>query len=188
MVTSRRRVSRPRPSHRACRVPSLDAHCPTVIGKGYGEQRLRCDGGRGYTARLVRRSVRVRDAIDFLPYAFQIADTDMMRPLPIAASLVLALLPLALAAQEPAPATAGNAANGKQLTYTCQGCHGVVGYKNVYPTYHVPKIGGQSQQYLLNALAEYKQGKRKHPTMQAQAESFSDQDIADIAAFLSSLK
>ena len=113
----------------------------------------------------------------------------MMRPLPIAASLVLALLPLALAAQEPAPApTAGNAANGKQLTYTCQGCHGVVGYKNVYPTYHVPKIGGQSQQYLLNALNEYKQGKRKHPTMQAQAESFSDQDIADIAVFLSSLK
>ena len=113
----------------------------------------------------------------------------MMRPLPIAASLVLALLPLALAAQEPAPApAAGNAANGKQLTYTCQGCHGVVGYKNVYPTYHVPKIGGQSQQYLLNALTEYKQGKRRHPTMQAQAESFSDQDIADIAAFLSSLK
>ena len=111
----------------------------------------------------------------------------MMRPLPIAASLMLALLPLALAAQEPTPA-AGNAANGKQLTFTCQGCHGVVGYKNVYPTYHVPKIGGQSQQYLLNALTEYKQGKRKHPTMQAQAESFSDQDIADIAAFLSSLK
>ena len=113
----------------------------------------------------------------------------MMRPLPIAASLVLALLPLALAAQEPAPVpAAGNAANGKQLTFTCQGCHGVVGYKNVYPTYHVPKIGGQSPQYLLNALTEYKQGKRKHPTMQAQAESFSDQDIADIAAFLSTLK
>ena len=29
---------------------------------------------------------------------------------------------------------------------------------------------------------------KKHPTMQAQAESFSDQDIADIAAFLSELK
>ena len=127
----------------------------------------------------------------------------MMRPLPIAASLVLALLPLALAAQDPqasstpasnTPAstlpasTAGDAANGKQLTYTCQGCHGVVGYKNVYPTYHVPKIGGQSQPHLLNALTEYKQGKRKHPTMQAQAESFSDQDIADIAAYLSALK
>ena len=38
------------------------------------------------------------------------------------------------------------------------------------------------------ALTEYRQGKRKHPTMQAQAESFSVQDIADIAAYLSSLK
>lgn len=114
----------------------------------------------------------------------------MMRPLPIAASLVLALLPLTLAAQQPAAAipTPGNAATGKQLTFTCQGCHGVEGYKNVYPSYHVPKIGGQSTPYLVNALTEYKQGKRKHPTMQAQAESFSDQDIADIAAFLSSLK
>ena len=94
----------------------------------------------------------------------------------------------------PAPAVAapaalvGDAASGKQLTYTCQGCHGVTGYKNAYPNYHVPRIGGQSSQYLVNALNEYKQGKRKHPTMQAQAQSFSEQDIADIAAFLSGLK
>ena len=70
----------------------------------------------------------------------------------------------------------------------CQGCHGVTGYKNAYPNYHVPRIGGQSAQYLSNALHEYRQGKRKHPTMQAQAESFSEQDIADIAAYLSSVK
>jgi cytochrome c553 len=82
----------------------------------------------------------------------------------------------------------GDAGKGKQLTYTCQGCHGVTGYKNAYPNYHVPKIGGQTPQYLVNALSEYRTGKRKHPTMQAQAESFSEQDIADIAAFLSGLK
>lgn len=110
-----------------------------------------------------------------------------MRPLTIAASLLLALPTLA-AAQQPASPAAGDASKGKQLTYTCQGCHGVTGYKNAYPNFHVPRIGGQSAQYLLNALTEYKQGKRKHPTMQAQAESFSDQDIADIAAYLSSLK
>ena len=120
----------------------------------------------------------------------------MMRPLPIAASLVLAFLPLAFvplvaAAQQPAAATtavAGNAQTGKQLTYTCQGCHGVTGYKNAYPNYHVPRIGGQSALYLTNALTEYKKGTRKHPTMQAQSQSFSDQDIADIAAFLSTVK
>lgn len=101
----------------------------------------------------------------------------------------------AAAAPAPAPAApatpaalVGNADTGKLITYTCQGCHGVVGYRNVYPTYHVPRIGGQSALYLSNALHEYQKGTRKHPTMQAQAQSFSDQDIADIAAFLSGLK
>ena len=109
-----------------------------------------------------------------------------MRPTTIAACLALAL-PLAAHAQQPAPA-AGDAARGKQLTYTCQGCHGVVGYKNAYPNYHVPRIGGQSRQYLVNALTEYKNGARRHGTMQAQAMSFSDADISAIADYLSTLK
>ena len=133
----------------------------------------------------------------------------MMRLLPLAACLALAALPLAAltAQQDPqaappateaaapatAPATApkplvGNADTGRTLTYTCQGCHGIVGYKNAYPSFKVPKIGGQSADYLANALTEYRTGNRKHPTMQAQAQSFSDQDIADIAAFLSTVK
>ena len=134
----------------------------------------------------------------------------MMRPLPIAASLALLLAAFAVTAQDPpapaaadapapaaqaapaaaAPATpaAGDATRGKGLTYTCRGCHGLTGYKNAYPSYRVPKLGGQSETYLNNALKEYRGGKRKHPTMQAQAESFSEQDIADIAAYLSSLK
>ena len=82
----------------------------------------------------------------------------------------------------------GDAAKGKQLAYTCMGCHGITGYKNAYPSYHVPRIGGQSAQYLASALNEYREGKRKHATMQAQAQSFSAQDIADIAAYLSSIK
>ena len=123
----------------------------------------------------------------------------MMRPLMIAACFALTTAASVASAQEaaqatPAPAATaaqaiqGNADKGRQLTYTCQGCHGVTGYKNAYPNYHVPKIGGQSAEYLASALAEYKKGTRKHPTMQAQSQSFSDQDIADIAAFLSSLK
>jgi cytochrome c553 len=133
----------------------------------------------------------------------------MKRLLPIAASLALILAASAVTAQDaaapatdtaasapvaaeaaaPAPAAmTGDAARGKGLTYTCRGCHGVTGYKNAYPSYHVPKLGGQSGTYLNNALKEYREGKRKHPTMQAQAESFSEQDIADIAAYLSSIK
>lgn len=91
-------------------------------------------------------------------------------------------------AAAPAAAVVGSAERGKSLAYTCQGCHGVTGYKNAYPTYYVPKIAGQTNEYLLAALKAYKQGARKHPTMQAQAQSFSEQDLADISAYLSSLK
>ena len=94
------------------------------------------------------------------------------------------------ASAAPAPATSslGNAARGKDLAYTCRGCHGVDGFKNAYPSYHVPRIGGQSESYLRNALMEYRKGARKHPTMRAQATSFSEQQLADIAAYLASVK
>ena len=81
----------------------------------------------------------------------------------------------------------GDKAAGRELVYTCNGCHGVPGYSNVYPDYHVPHIAGQNEQYIVNALTSYQSGDRKHPTMTAQAESLSKQDIADIAAYLSSI-
>lgn len=88
-----------------------------------------------------------------------------------------------------APAFAkGDAGKGKSLAYTCSGCHGIPDYKNAYPSYRVPKIGGQNEQYLVAALKAYQAGERNHPTMKAQAMSFSDQEIADIAAYLSSQK
>ncbi|MGY3264975.1 c-type cytochrome [Lysobacter sp. HA35] len=125
-----------------------------------------------------------------------------MRPLTIAALALTTLLAAGAHAQQPAPAATpatpaaapaaapvkGDAARGRELVYTCKGCHGVTGYKNAYPNYHVPRIAGQNQQYLINALTGYRQGTRKHPTMEAQAQSFSEQDIADIAAYISSLK
>ena len=39
--------------------------------------------------------------------------------------------------------SAGDAARGKELSYTCLGCHGIADYKNVYPTYSVPELAGQ---------------------------------------------
>ena len=110
----------------------------------------------------------------------------MMRPLITAAVLALSSAALPALAQD-GPA-AGDPARGHQFTYTCVGCHGIAGYKNAYPNYHVPKIGGQSETYLVNALTEYQRGTRSHPTMNAQAQGFSEQDIADIAAFLSGLQ
>jgi cytochrome c553 len=73
---------------------------------------------------------------------------------------------------------------GKIKAYTCSGCHGIVGYKNIYPTYHVPRIGGQNREYLVIALKGFKSGERQHKTMNLQAEALSEQDIEDIAVYL----
>jgi cytochrome c553 len=81
----------------------------------------------------------------------------------------------------------GNVERGATLGYTCLGCHGVIGYRNAYPSYRVPKLGGQKAAYLIIALQGYRDGTREHPTMTAQASSLSNQDIEDTATYLASL-
>ena len=82
---------------------------------------------------------------------------------------------------------AGDAARGKELSYTCLGCHGIEGYRNAYPDYSVPRLKGQSAAYIVAALKQYKSGERTHPTMRVQGSALSDQDMEDIAAYFSSL-
>jgi len=82
---------------------------------------------------------------------------------------------------------AGDAQAGAEKAYTCTGCHGIPGYNNVYPTYKVPKIGGQNYEYLVVALKGYRDGEREHPTMKLQAQSLSDSDIENVSAYFASL-
>jgi cytochrome c553 len=78
----------------------------------------------------------------------------------------------------------GNADRGRTLAYTCLGCHAIPNYKNTYPTYSVPKLSGQHPEYIVAALRAYKSRERSHATMHAHASSMTEQDMADIAAFL----
>jgi len=86
------------------------------------------------------------------------------------------------AAAEAAP-TPGDPHRGKELSYTCLGCHGIDGYRNAYPDYSVPKLEGQHPEYLVAALHGYRDGDRSHLTMHSQASELSDQEILDIAVF-----
>ena len=62
----------------------------------------------------------------------------------------------------------GNAAKGGDKTQMCQGCHGIEGWHTAFPeVYHVPKIGGQHEAYLVKALQEYKSGERS-PSVDAR--------------------
>lgn len=81
----------------------------------------------------------------------------------------------------------GDAERGATIGYSCLGCHGIEGYRNAYPSYRVPKLGGQKASYLIIALTGYRDGTRAHPTMHAQASSLSDQEIEDVAAYFASI-
>lgn len=100
----------------------------------------------------------------------------------LAASLVLGLTPTLAAADEAA------IERGRTLGGTCLGCHGVPSYTNVYPTYHVPKLGGQHAEYIVAALKAYQTGERSHATMRAHSVRLSEEQIRDIATYFSSLK
>lgn len=86
-----------------------------------------------------------------------------------------------------AHAQEGDPERGEEIAYTCSGCHGIPHQNNVYPTYTVPKLGGQSYGYIINSLKAYRSGQRQHPTMQAQAHTLSDRDIKDVAAYFVNL-
>ena len=76
----------------------------------------------------------------------------------------------------------------EELSSTCLGCHGIVSYNNIYPSYKVPMLGNQHKDYLVAALKAYRSGERAHPTMRAHAANLSDQDISKIADYFSSFR
>ena len=91
----------------------------------------------------------------------------------------------AASAQEAKP---GDAGAGEKKIAMCEGCHNLPRYQASFPeVYKVPMIAGQNAKYIASALAAYRKGERKHPTMRAIAGSLSDQDIADVAAYYAQL-
>lgn len=85
-------------------------------------------------------------------------------------------------------AVAGDIAAGKEKSAVCAACHGADGIA-VIPGY--PNLKGQNEQYLVSSIKAYKAGQRTGglaAVMQAQANMLSDDDIANLAAYYSSLK
>ena len=99
-------------------------------------------------------------------------------------AVVAALFALAAASGAQAQSAAAPAAKGNVNVSMCIGCHGIENYHTAFPeVYHVPRIAGQSQQYIVKALQAYRSGERGHPSMQGIAKSLSDEDMASLAAY-----
>ena len=80
----------------------------------------------------------------------------------------------------------GDVKAGESKNAMCSGCHAIKGYQASFPEIHkVPMISGQSAKYIVSSLNAYKKGERKHPSMRGIAETLSDQDMADLAAYYS---
>lgn len=85
----------------------------------------------------------------------------------------------------PLMASAGDAANGEALSTAkgCIGCHGVDG-NSAIPTN--PILAGQYEDYLEQALKQYRSGDRQNAIMSGFAAGLTDKEIADLAAWFSS--
>ncbi|WP_313431104.1 c-type cytochrome, partial [Pseudomonas sp.] len=74
---------------------------------------------------------------------------------------------------------------GQAKTAVCGACHNPDGNR-LAPNF--PKLAGQGQRYLEKQLHDIKSGKRTVLEMTGMLANFSDQDLADIAAWFSSQK
>ncbi len=79
----------------------------------------------------------------------------------------------------------GDAAAGQAKTAVCGACHNPDG-NSLAPNF--PKLAGQGERYLTKQLHDIKNGKRTVLEMTGMLTAFSDQDLADIAAYFSSQK
>lgn len=95
------------------------------------------------------------------------------------------VLSIAIAAASGAVFAGGDKAAGKAKSTTCAGCHGAAGH-SANPIW--PNLAGQKEAYLVKQLKAFRDGSRKDPTMNSMAKPLSDADIANLAAYYSSLK
>lgn len=77
----------------------------------------------------------------------------------------------------------GDAAAGQAKSALCASCHGADGNSQLAIN---PKLAGQSANYMVKQLQDFKSGARPGATMSAMVLSLSDQDMEDIAAWYSS--
>ena len=83
-----------------------------------------------------------------------------------------------------APATAADAAAGKEKAELCAGCHGEAGISG---TENIPSLAGQPDQFIQWQLVFFRSGSRKNEQMQPIVEQINNDDIRNLGAYFASL-
>ncbi|MFO1371691.1 MAG: c-type cytochrome [Candidatus Competibacteraceae bacterium] len=99
--------------------------------------------------------------------------------------LVMIAATCALLGSATAALAEGDATAGKAKSATCAACHGPDGNSAVA---QYPKLAGQSADYLIKQLQEFKGGVRVNAIMAGMVAPLSPQDMEDLAAYFSSQK
>jgi cytochrome c553 len=102
----------------------------------------------------------------------------------IARSLLRGVLVLAVAGTG-AAVRADDAQAGRQKAQACAVCHGPLGMGSAPDT---PHLAGQPAVYLSSQLRAFRSGARRHEVMGVIAKPLSDEDIAQLAAWFSSIR
>ncbi|MBN2885968.1 MAG: cytochrome c4 [Chromatiaceae bacterium] len=81
-----------------------------------------------------------------------------------------------------APKVGDPAAGEAKVNSICQACHGPQG-NSIVPTW--PKLAGQHPEYIIKQLTNFRQGDRYNEQMTPMAMPLTDQEVLDVAAYLS---
>jgi cytochrome c553 len=73
----------------------------------------------------------------------------------------------------------------KKVSAACAVCHGLDG---IAKQPDAPHLAAENVEYLLRQLKAFKSGERKHEQMSIIAQSLSDEQMADVSAWYSSIK
>jgi cytochrome subunit of sulfide dehydrogenase len=98
---------------------------------------------------------------------------------------LLRLIAMSFAACAYAQPHAANANDARALAATCMTCHGTDG-RSVGGV--PPSIAGQSKNMLLQALKDFKDGKRQATIMHQHAKGYTDEQLDAIAGYFANVK
>jgi cytochrome c553 len=141
------------------------------------------------------RKISCTHAQDLVACTYERILTDMKYQTGVAFLAALAFSASPLAAQDTSvtdavakTALSGDAAAGKKLyRRNCRACHGAT----AKGASSYPKLVGNPPEYLIDKLERYRAGEKfgpNTPLMAQRVKDLSDQDFANVAVFIASLK